>query len=145
LGFISGVMGVTLGACCAMAMAVVAMTALRAIVKFARMLRMRVDNTALAAWAVWLAAIAAPAAAQTVQVRYEHEFGAYRYRFENPSSFDTPQLVPHFFEQKYDTNKDWLVGRVAYGQTLHATTEAAIARDAERSATGLRHVLRCAR
>ena len=88
--------------------------------------------------AIALAAIAAavsPAGAQSLQLSYEHEIGAYRYRFENPSTFDTAQLVPHFFEQKYDTSNDWLVGRVAYGRTLRATTEGAIARDATRSAT----------
>src|SRR4051794_2300801 len=99
------------------------------------MLRMRVDNIAVAAWVMWLAAVAAPAATQSLQVTYEHEFGAYRYRFENPSTFDTPQLVPHFFEQKYDTNNDWLVGRASYGTRLRATSEAAIARSAMRSAT----------
>ena len=82
-----------------------------------------------------IAAAVSPAGAQSLQLSYEHEFGAYGYRFENPSTFDTAQLVAHFFEQKYDTNNDWLVGRVVYGQTWRATTEAAIARDATRSAT----------
>jgi hypothetical protein len=37
-----------------------------------------------------------------------------RYRFENPSSFDTAELVPHAFEQTYDTDNLWLGARVAH-------------------------------
>ena len=36
------------------------------------------------------------------------------YHFDNPSSIDTPGLVPHFFEQTYDADNVWLVGRVRY-------------------------------
>lgn len=34
-----------------------------------------------------------------------------RYHFDNPSSFDTTQLVPHFFEQRYSGTKEMLVLR----------------------------------
>ena len=37
-----------------------------------------------------------------------------RYRFENPSNFNTTELVPHFFEQTYDTDNLWLGARVVY-------------------------------
>ncbi len=38
----------------------------------------------------------------------------YRYRFENPSSFNTPFTVPHFFAQSYRVNSRWLVVRARY-------------------------------
>jgi hypothetical protein len=37
-----------------------------------------------------------------------------RYRFDNPSSFNTEQLVPHFFEQTYDTDNLWFEAAVGY-------------------------------
>lgn len=37
-----------------------------------------------------------------------------RYRFDNPSTFDTSELVPHFFEQTYDTRNTWLGARVTH-------------------------------
>ena len=36
------------------------------------------------------------------------------YRFENPSSFDTATLVPHFFEQRYESARPWVVLSVEY-------------------------------
>jgi hypothetical protein len=38
----------------------------------------------------------------------------FTYHFDNPSSFDTPALVPHFFEQKYNADNVWLVARARY-------------------------------
>lgn len=35
-----------------------------------------------------------------------------KFRFENPSTYNTPELVPHFFEQTYDPANVWL-GAVA--------------------------------
>lgn len=48
--------------------------------------------------------------APTIQVTVAGEVRAesLRYRFENPSRFDTADLVPHFFEQTYDTDHTWL-------------------------------------
>ena len=37
-----------------------------------------------------------------------------RYRFDNPSSFNTEELVPHFFEQTYDTRNVWIGVAVTY-------------------------------
>jgi len=36
------------------------------------------------------------------------------YHFDNPSSFDTAVLVPHFFEQRYITDNVWGVATVRY-------------------------------
>jgi hypothetical protein len=49
-----------------------------------------------------------------VDVAIEVRRDRYRYRFENPSSFDTPDLVPHFFEQSYRVDSRWLVVRGRY-------------------------------
>lgn len=38
----------------------------------------------------------------------------YRYRFENPTTFNTVELVPHFFEQKYDSDATWLFATARY-------------------------------
>lgn len=38
----------------------------------------------------------------------------FTWHFDNPSSADTPVPVPHFFEQTYDADNVWLVGRVRY-------------------------------
>ncbi len=36
------------------------------------------------------------------------------YYFENPSSFDTPFLIPHHFTQRYDGDAQWLALRLRY-------------------------------
>lgn len=38
----------------------------------------------------------------------------FRYRFEHPSTFDTPALVPHFFEQRYDVIPLWFSAEARY-------------------------------
>jgi len=35
-------------------------------------------------------------------------------RFENSSSFNTPDLVPHFFDQRHDADNTWLVARLQF-------------------------------
>src|SRR5262245_64089340 len=55
----------------------------------------------------------APVIAQ-VQIGIEAQRDRFTYHFENPSSVDTPFLVPHFFEQTYNADNIWLVGRVNY-------------------------------
>lgn len=44
---------------------------------------------------------------------------AYRYRFDNDSSFDTPFLVPHFFEQRYERTAPQLALRARYRLLSH--------------------------
>ena len=38
----------------------------------------------------------------------------FAYRFENPSSIDTAELVPHFFEQRYNLDNIWAVVTARY-------------------------------
>ena len=64
--------------------------------------------------AVALAALSIDARAQTVSVGVEAARDRFTYHFDNPSSFDTPQLVPHFFEQTYVADNVWLIGTVRY-------------------------------
>lgn len=64
--------------------------------------------------AVALAALSIDARAQSVSVGVEAARDRFAYRFDNPSSFDTPQLVPHFFEQTYVADNVWLVAAVRY-------------------------------
>jgi hypothetical protein len=45
---------------------------------------------------------------------YEPRWESYWYRFENDSSLETPQLVPHFFRQSYDADNPWLVVQARY-------------------------------
>jgi hypothetical protein len=44
----------------------------------------------------------------------EYRRDRFDYRFENPSSFNTEELVPHVFEQRYDTDNVWFTGRIQY-------------------------------
>lgn len=53
-----------------------------------------------------------PSAALTVTVEPRRE--TLKYRFENPSSYNTPELVPHFFEQTYATSNVWVGLRATY-------------------------------
>jgi hypothetical protein len=55
-----------------------------------------------------------PAAAQSVSIGIEAAYDRFTYHFENPSSFDTSQAVPHFFEQSYVADNLWLVGTLRY-------------------------------
>jgi hypothetical protein len=47
-------------------------------------------------------------------VGLEAQHDRFTYHFDNPSSADTPFLVPHFFEQTYNADNIWLIGRVRY-------------------------------
>jgi hypothetical protein len=61
--------------------------------------------------------VSAHAHAQTpfeLTVDYQRQRDRFAYRFENPSSFDTAELVPHFFEQRYTGDNHWLRARAAY-------------------------------
>jgi hypothetical protein len=64
--------------------------------------------------ALILAGLLAQTPAQNISATIEPRVESLRYRFENPSSFDTVALVPHFFEQTYDTDNIWLGVRGQY-------------------------------
>jgi hypothetical protein len=70
----------------------------------------------------WLAAtvLAQSTPAWTASVSVEPTRESLQYRFDNPSSFDTTALVPHFFEQTYDTSNVWIGGRLTYPLLGHA-------------------------
>jgi hypothetical protein len=44
----------------------------------------------------------------------EYQRDRFDYRFENPSSFNTVELVPHYMEQRYDADNTWLTGRIRF-------------------------------
>ena len=50
----------------------------------------------------------------------------FHHRFDNPSSFNTAELVPHFFEQRYDTVPLWFSADARYrlGDSTGATSAA---------------------
>lgn len=50
----------------------------------------------------------------TVTVGWEIHRDRQHYGFENPSSIDTPFLVPHRFDQTYVADNQWLVAAVHY-------------------------------
>ena len=59
-----------------------------------------------------------------LEVSYEWHRDQFRYSFDNPSSFDTPFLVPHNYTQRYWADHHWAVAKaryVALGSTF--TTE----------------------
>jgi hypothetical protein len=59
---------------------------------------------------------AAPGSSTSVgwAVGLEYQHDRFEYHFENPSSFDTAELVPHAFDQRYDTDNVWLTGRLQF-------------------------------
>lgn len=76
--------------------------------------------------AVVLAGVLAQAPQAAVAFTIAPRIESLRYRFEHPSSFDTAQLVPHFFEQTYDTDNVWAGVRARYRLlALGAETHAA--------------------
>jgi hypothetical protein len=46
----------------------------------------------------------------------------FQYHFDNPSSFDTPAPVPHFFEQRYVADNVWALVTVRYTARLRWET-----------------------
>lgn len=58
----------------------------------------------------------------------------FTYHFDNPSSIDTPFLVPHFFEQRYVADNVWLMGSASYVAGIRWETTAAIT--PQRTSTG---------
>jgi len=50
-----------------------------------------------------------------VTIGVERRRDRYDCRFENPSTFNTIEVVPHFFEQRHTADNVWLVGRARFG------------------------------
>ncbi len=75
---------------------------------------------------VFVVVFSATAAAQSFSVGVEAERDRFTYHFENPSSFDTPQLVPHFFEQTYVADNLWLVASLRYTAGIPWETSGAV-------------------
>lgn len=70
-----------------------------------------------------LAALLAAVLAQSpvgLSAAVEPRVETLRYRFANPSSFNTTELVPHFFEQTYDTDNLWIGGRLTFPLLGHS-------------------------
>lgn len=71
----------------------------------------------------------------SVSLNTETRVESVTYHFDNPSSFDTAELVPHFFEQTYDTDHLWAVARVEHPLgRLRASLEAGATGDDTRRA-----------
>jgi hypothetical protein len=62
--------------------------------------------------AVLLVLLAQGPSPWAVSLDTEARVESLKFHFDNPSSFDTAELVPHFFEQTYDTDHVWTVVRV---------------------------------
>lgn len=81
--------------------------------------------------AIGVAVQVSTAGAQQTQpgftISYEVSRDRFHYRFENPSSFDTPALVPHDFKQEYWGDNQWVVVQARYlvGERLLETEFAA--------------------
>ncbi len=50
-----------------------------------------------------------------LSVGWEARRDRHTYRFENPSRYDTAFDVPHFYEQAYDADNQWLIAGLRYG------------------------------
>jgi hypothetical protein len=57
----------------------------------------------------------------------------FQYHFDNPSSFDTPAPVPHFFEQRYVADNIWAVVTIRY--TARLRWETSLGATPQRTAT----------
>lgn len=57
------------------------------------------------------------------------------WHFENPSSYDTPELVPHQFEQDYTLDTTWLESRAGYRAGVDWQTQVAVTLPRDRTAT----------
>lgn len=65
-------------------------------------------------FAAVLAALLAQEPSAAVALMIEPRRETLQYRFENPSSFNTLELVPHRFEQTYATSNWWMGVRATY-------------------------------
>lgn len=71
--------------------------------------RRRLRRAAAVAALALVPAIAAAQPAPAISVAYEASYDRFHYYFENPSTFDTGELVPHNFKQTYWGDNHWLV------------------------------------
>lgn len=84
------------------------------------------------------ALVAGDARAQSQQgldLGVERSIERVTYHFDNPSTYDTVDLVPHFFEQHYILDNTWLAGRSSYRGGVDWRTEAAVTTSREALAT----------
>ena len=81
-----------------------------------------------------LAQQAAPDEHAGLQVGVEVRRDRFSYHFDNPSSFDTPGLVSHFFEQRYVADNVWIVATARY--TAGVRWETSFGATPSRPATG---------
>ncbi len=56
---------------------------------------------------LWPALAAAQPEAPVISAGYERAYDRCHYVFENPSTFETPELVPHNFTQTYWGDNQW--------------------------------------
>jgi hypothetical protein len=49
-----------------------------------------------------------------IAVRVEQRAERFDYHFDNPSNFEPGPLVPHFFEQRYESGNTWVLVEAAY-------------------------------
>ncbi len=63
-----------------------------------------------------------PDAGTQVVAGIEARRDRFQYHFDNPSSFDTPAPVPHFFEQRYVADNVWALLTVRYTARLRWET-----------------------
>jgi hypothetical protein len=82
---------------------------------------------AFIACGVALPALAQPPERTGITMAYERTRDRFHYRFENPSSFDTTELVPHEFTQTYWGDNHWFIVRGTFtaGSRLFETEAAA--------------------
>jgi hypothetical protein len=83
---------------------------------------------------LWVLCAATVNAQVAVTIGVEARRDRFTYHFDNPSSFDTPFLVPHFFEQRYVADNVWLTGSASYTAGIRWDTSAGIT--PQRTATG---------
>lgn len=75
---------------------------------------MRRDAWRIAALLVCCVLCTETAAVAQVRIGVEQARDRLRWHFDNPSSYDTTELVPHFFEQDYALDNLWLTADASY-------------------------------
>jgi hypothetical protein len=89
----------------------------------------------LTAAMVCVGLLSSTAAGAQVLVGVEQRRDRFTYRFENPSSIDTTQLVPHFFRQTYRLDNTWLVVSARYRVRWQWETSGGLTPERTRAAT----------